>query len=282
MPPPTVIPQLTESEARGATADIYADIRTTLGVPIVNLVWRHLATIDEALPACWRVARPLYASGLCAAAAARLWAAMPMPAIDEISSDVLRAADTGAADITDISRILDAYHRANPLNLLALRAVELSLVEQQSVAARALPNPPTDVLTIDAELPPMPGSASISQTTAKLIAVLESFGAEPDTDFPPSLYRHLAYWPGFLAVARDRLQPLHESRALYAAIGNLKQIADREAAELVTYVVGSGAAPPTDSREIANALSRFTRQALPRLIVIIGLLRGALIVRPPG
>ena len=39
-------PAIAEASATGETADLFADIRATVGVRVVNLVWRHLATID--------------------------------------------------------------------------------------------------------------------------------------------------------------------------------------------------------------------------------------------
>ena len=38
-------PAVVEAAATGETADLFADIRATIGVRVVNLVWRHLATI---------------------------------------------------------------------------------------------------------------------------------------------------------------------------------------------------------------------------------------------
>ena len=39
------IPAISESEATGSIAEIYADIRCVYKVGVVNLIWRHLATI---------------------------------------------------------------------------------------------------------------------------------------------------------------------------------------------------------------------------------------------
>ena len=44
------VPAITEAEATGETAAIYTDIRRVYGVGVVNLVWRHLATLPGALP----------------------------------------------------------------------------------------------------------------------------------------------------------------------------------------------------------------------------------------
>jgi hypothetical protein len=38
------IPAIPEEDASGDIATLYADLRATLGVPFVNLIWRHLAT----------------------------------------------------------------------------------------------------------------------------------------------------------------------------------------------------------------------------------------------
>src|SRR5260370_37121737 len=64
------VPAITEAAATGEIAAIFADIRLVLGVDVVNLIWRHLATIPGALRWSWRALRPLYADGTIAEAAA--------------------------------------------------------------------------------------------------------------------------------------------------------------------------------------------------------------------
>ena len=66
------VPAITEAAATGEIAAIFADIRRVLGVDVVNLIWRHLATIPGALPWSWRTLRPLYADGTIAGDAAAL------------------------------------------------------------------------------------------------------------------------------------------------------------------------------------------------------------------
>ena len=46
-------PAVAEASALGETAELFADIRATVGVRVVNLVWRHLAIFDGALPWAW-------------------------------------------------------------------------------------------------------------------------------------------------------------------------------------------------------------------------------------
>ncbi len=268
------MPQVPESEARDETADIYADIRATLGIPIVNLVWRHLATMGDALPWCWQVARPLYASGLCSAAAERIDVQVGLPAIGEITMDAARV-DTDQA--MTIRRILDTYHRANPLNLVALRTIELLLTAGQQTARRVMPRLRNDTPVVRGELPPILSTQNMSGGTAGLVAELDRLGAEPDGDFPPSVYRHLAHWPEFLILARDRLTPLDRTGALPAAMQDLKWVAERESVKLLPYVVAMKDSAATPTSALLAALQPFTEQAFPRLIVIVALLRRAFI-----
>ena len=58
------LPAITEAQATGEIADLFADIRATVGVRVVNLVWRHLATMEGALPWAWAAVKPLYLDGL--------------------------------------------------------------------------------------------------------------------------------------------------------------------------------------------------------------------------
>ena len=68
------VPAVTEAEATGETAAIFADIRAVYRVGAVNLIWRHLATIPDALPWAWRAIRPVYMDG----ALVHVWTAVRM------------------------------------------------------------------------------------------------------------------------------------------------------------------------------------------------------------
>ena len=57
------IPAVVESDATGDIKNIFDDIKNVTGVDVVNLVWRRLATTQNALPYLWGVLRPLYESG---------------------------------------------------------------------------------------------------------------------------------------------------------------------------------------------------------------------------
>jgi hypothetical protein len=56
------VPAVRESDATGRTAELFEEIKETLGVSFVNLVWRHLAYMPGALEWTWSLVRPLYGS----------------------------------------------------------------------------------------------------------------------------------------------------------------------------------------------------------------------------
>ena len=111
---------LDEASATGETAAIFADIRQTMGIPLLTSIWRGLAGIDDSLPAVWELAKPLYASGLPEAALARLIARADLPLPPTLAPTQLACAGIGAADLDAIRAIVAAYNRSNGLNFVAL------------------------------------------------------------------------------------------------------------------------------------------------------------------
>jgi hypothetical protein len=47
------VPSVSEAAATGEIAEIYSDIRNTLGTSVVNLIWRNMATMPGALRWTW-------------------------------------------------------------------------------------------------------------------------------------------------------------------------------------------------------------------------------------
>ena len=44
---------IVETEAAGETAEIFADIRATMEIPLLTSIWRTLVSIDGGLAAVW-------------------------------------------------------------------------------------------------------------------------------------------------------------------------------------------------------------------------------------
>ena len=49
-----------ESDASGAVAETFRDIRQTMNIPIVTSIWRGLAGMDNGLEKVWLLAKPIY------------------------------------------------------------------------------------------------------------------------------------------------------------------------------------------------------------------------------
>src|SRR6202012_1377390 len=99
------VPSIAETAAWGETAEIYADIRATLGTSVVNLIWRNLATLPGALPWTWAAVRPLYL-GAAAAHAEAVRRTLVLPAVPQFSSDTLAAAGVDAGALAAIRATL--------------------------------------------------------------------------------------------------------------------------------------------------------------------------------
>jgi hypothetical protein len=180
-----MIAEIPESDASGALALCYADIRRRLGVPVVNLIWRHLAALGE-IEACWERARANLArierdaAGL--NAAARELAAGLAPLCS------LPWSDPGPA-------ILLSYERGNSLNLAMVR---LLLGRPPPEAGGRLPQAPTS-------LPPVPRFADLPASSREAVERLAAAGPGAATGVRPTLWVHLACTPALLAAAAESL-----------------------------------------------------------------------------
>ena len=93
------VPAIAEASATGAVAELFADIRRVLGVQVVNLIWRHLATIPDALPWAWGMLRPLYADGTIAAEAEILHGRLSLPPLPQFPPDFFPRSDWAATNL---------------------------------------------------------------------------------------------------------------------------------------------------------------------------------------
>src|SRR5271168_5156644 len=173
------VPAISESEATGLIAQIYADIRSVYRVSAVNLIWRHLATIPGGLPWVWTMIRPLYADGTVGRDAAALRAGLSLPELPPWPTAALRSAGLQDGDIAGIRTVLAAYDRTNAMALIAFLAVQLRLegvllpvevVARRPASVPAEPEP-------DLPLPPLLALADMSRTTAELVLAINRSGA---------------------------------------------------------------------------------------------------------
>ena len=262
---------VTEADATGETAAIFADIRAVYGVSVVKLIWRHLATFPGALPWAWGAVRPLYVSGAIARQADTLRATRRLPATPAIPAEVFAAAGLTEADLRQVGTVLDAYERTNPMALVALSVLEQQLDAPAGPAQDMAPV--TGAHEAALRLPPLMTLDRMAPATAALVLRLNRIGAARPDPVLASMYRNLAWWPSYLALAWAVLAPHGKTPELAAAIQTMRAEARIRAAAIAQP---PPAALPVEQRAaVAEAIDRFAGDALCRMVVVCAMLRAA-------
>jgi hypothetical protein len=272
------VPAVTEAAASGEIAAIFADIRQVLGVEVVNLVWRHLATIPDALSRTWGMLRPLYVDGTIATAAAALHDDLDLPQLPPFPLELLAATELLGGDLGTIRNIL-AYDRTNAMALIALSALLCRLDGEPSARNAASSHgvgvvyePPPSI-----PLPSLPAMAELPPATAELVLILNRLGTQRDDAVLASMYRHLAYWPAYLALAWTLVAPMDADGSLVRSIADATAKARVRATRVAMQLLDPSAAPidPTLNDAIRAAVEPFAGDVIAKMVVICAVLRAA-------
>lgn len=197
--------EVSETDAEGSTAAIYGDIRRVLGLPVVNLVYRHLAVEPAALERVWRELRPNLTSSIAERAARRLVDQAVPPVAVPIPAGALAAVGLDAERARLVRATLDAYARANSLNLLGMHALLDGCPGNVEPRETVEPPPAKPIL-------PMAQLTTLPPTTLKLLDEMSAAlvgGEQPR--LVPSLLRHFADDPPLLALFWTALRPAAEA-----------------------------------------------------------------------
>jgi len=270
-PPPPAAPaatprplsELREEDAPAGIAAIYADIRKASGIPLVNLIWRHAATLPGALPWMWEVVAPALHSGVVAAATRRIAQGLPLPHLPTV--DPLAA----GMQLADLGRILDlaeTYNRGNLTNLILLTAVRRRL-EEGPALRRTPPGPATAPPRMLPPVPPIPRIDTLPAPLAAMVRALAARHGASAGGVVPSLYLHLALWPAAVDALPhwmgEALTPAGIARGRDAAVA----LAEREAEPI--YAMLGDAPPPEAARtQLLPALRTFTTQVIPAMVPV--------------
>jgi hypothetical protein len=176
--------------------------------------------------------------------------------------------------LTTVLNTLDAYNRANPVNLMAMLCL-LQRLEDPDTPAESLeqrtwsPPPP-----VTGPLPPMTTPADMTPAVRRLI---QDFGfgdrSKPDL-VVPSLFRHFTAEPALLAILHVVLVPRFRDGTLAWAVDGMNNAMHSEAVQLAEYL-----APLPDLTQTAGvraAMERFSSSLIPQMIIIGLALRRAL------
>src|SRR5216684_576049 len=175
-----------EDEATETIATIFADIRETLNVEVVNLVWRHLATMPGALEWVWGILKPLY-KGPAIVKAELVHQNLNLPRVPRLSRDVLTAAGLDDAALASIFAVLDSYQHTNALALVCFSALLARFegsARRPDVSSAPQRNEVGAIRRV--ALPRLAPIAEMPPATARLVHELHGFGEIPT----------LLSWPG--------------------------------------------------------------------------------------
>lgn len=268
------VPAISEADATGETATLYADIRATLGVPVVNLIWRHLAVIPGALPWAWESLKPLYASGAVTAQAVALRDGLQVPVLLGLSGPVLASAGLSAEDLARIDMIQRSYERSNAMNMIALGAL-LARLENSPATPGDNPGTPDGAEPVDGEMPLLLSLDQMAPPVRALVEDINRIGGRDE--ILASMYRHLAHWPAYLALIHTLIAP-------FAADGRLEPLIQgviSEGRSRSAQVTPGLATPQVKLDESVRgdtvaALSQFINEPIGKMIAIVPLIRQAL------
>lgn len=254
------LPAITEAEATGEIADLFADIRTTVGVRVVNLVWRHLATMDGALPWAWAAVKPLYLDGLPDAAMATFRQTMDIP----------RLASLAGEEPASVDAVLASYDHSNTINLFALGALRAWLRGEVARVGAVVPGPRK--VAPDLQLPKLASEEDVAPETWALVLRLNKFGDEPRPLILASMYRHLAHAPSFLERVEAALAPVAADGSLRRAVLDNRKTAAALSANIAREI-STGRPPHADKIEKAAGL--FVDHAIGKMVTICRAIRTA-------
>lgn len=251
--------EIPERAARGRVAELYTDIRTVLGLPIVNLVYRHLAVDEDRLASVWAALRPNLASQAAAEAAEELFRSAAPPRVLPIPAIALDEALAAAT--------FDAYARGNSRNLLGMHALLDGCPGTDDRRSASPPPAPRAILPM-AELERLPAStrALLEETAALLV------GTEKPV-LVPSLLRHFANDARVLVAVRDTL------RVQADELGSRGRAVAAQARRLAAGL--PAAVEPLADDELRQVASRFVA-ATSSLLVAGETIRSALTPKEQG
>jgi hypothetical protein len=255
-------PAIAESTATGTTAELFADIRATVGVRVVNLVWRHLATLDGALPWAWQAVKPLYVRGIADRAVAGFRRDMAVPRLESLAGD----------EPASVDAVLASYDHSNTVNLFTLGALATWL--RGEMVSSGVPEEGPRLPAPDVTLPKLASEEDVPAETWQRVLRLNRLGDRPEPLILASMYRHLAHAPAFLERLEAALAPAAASGSLDRAILDNRRLAASRARLLARAISAArpGTAPAT---AIEAGVSAFVDHAIGKMVTICRAIRVA-------
>ncbi len=263
----SVLPEMHEAEAPPEVAAIYAGLRRAVGVPIVNLIWRHFATLPGVQPWAWEAARGAIGSATVAEGGARMAAlvrAAPDLDLTAVGSASRALPAEERARMADVVRV---YNRGNRVNLQVVSAVR-RLVSSDAPTGRARPQAGGEAPTpVAASVPPLPRMEDLPEAARAEVSALAALHS-PSDPVVPSLYRHLALWPGVLPPLREALAPRFAEGRIASLRDALLGVAEESAAALLPRLTPPGPFPAEHRDAVLRVLAAFPGKLIAEMAAV--------------
>ena len=265
-----LLPELAERDATGEKAAIYAEIRRLGGVPMVALIFRHIATLPGGIEWAWAALGPAWRTGRLQEAAWRIAREAPLEPIAPMPRAALAALGVDADGEAEIRTVLEAYNRANPENMLSVLCL-LRLVSGRHAAAPIDPRAWLPPLA-PGPIAPMGDVATMPREVSDLLDLVAAPGEPGGPRVVQSLYRHFVHRPAFLALAITLLRQRFDDGSIGRSTAAIQQKMGAAADALARQL----SAPPVPHAGIRPACERFGGAVIPQMIVVGALLERAL------
>jgi hypothetical protein len=223
--PVTAVDEVT---ATGDTAEMFADIRQAMGIPLITSIWRGLAGMGDSLPTVWRAAKPIYLSGHTEPALARIVERACLPIPEPLAPSELTRAGIGHGGPNAIRTIIDAYNRSNGMNLVALAGLISSEKGKRGDAGRR-------TMPSWGAFPALKSKQELDNDTWHLIRQVNAFGAPGIDAHVATLWRHLGHWPNLLSLIYGAFAPKHADGSISAAAKRMVELTHQEAVHLAAW-----------------------------------------------
>jgi len=276
------ISAVSEKDVDPQIKSLFDDIKNTLEVPFVNLIWRHLATIPDGLSLTWKLAKPLYSSAVLDEAARSLrehstlkkrLAPWPQP--------VQQALGLSASDHSEIISLIEDYGHANARALLILSYLHRSIsahTDDHATNAHQNKNAVVQLDPLSHKLKqgdrlinparPLPAPSDLTACVADLVKILNTFAAPIPSPAEPSLYRHLSYWPSFLGAFWLAVEPLEREGLLAQEAINIHERASFIVKQWIPAQYDLKEIDARSVKEILHSIDHFTYAVIGRMIVL--------------
>lgn len=241
--------EVSERDAAGTVAETFADIRSLLGVPVVNLVYRHLAAEEGRLESVWAALRPNLADPAAGALALSLARSADdlRPRVEPLGPEAVRRAGVSTDECRRARATLDVYERANALNLLVAHALLAGAPGSAGAEHAPAPEP-----LAAADILPMADTQRLDDELRRTLEELSTAVAAPGPGvLIPSLYRHLASAPGLLPLLSETIGDALSGDALAGPASAVRERA-RVLALALPYPVAA-----TSDESVRGVLERF-------------------------